>query len=356
MNSKASEVYSLCGENIASPISIEQLQENIKAMGQNLSDIADKIRGSGPIDFPEQIKIPGIKLIKVGLTVYDLKNQIRVLQAKADTFSQGISSENLHNQAESTIKTYKAKGAKVIPKKVVKLCKGYLKGSVPEEEFYHQFCIFKLQEIQTQMEGLKNSMKKPTESSWNDTDELAGISNYAPDDPELLDWLAAGGNYGVVAGPFKDGDKVLSRLVLIDLDDFDRINELGLLDGWPETFSVRSGRRAPEGRHLYYMVLGVPEDVKGKIKLKEGDHELGEIKINESQCVGPGSWHPSGRRYEIVNPAEIAVIDWEKVQELADKCKGSGKVQSGQRPAAPGKKVKGNAWEDQIRTGVDSSP
>jgi len=73
-------------------------------MGQNLSDIADKIRGSGPIDFPEQIKIPGIKLIKVGLTVYDLKNQIRVLQAKADTFSQGISSENLHNQAESTIK------------------------------------------------------------------------------------------------------------------------------------------------------------------------------------------------------------------------------------------------------------
>jgi len=354
MNSKALELYSFCGENIGSPVSIEELHEKVKTMAQNLSEITKEIRVFGPIALSEQIRIPGIKLIKVGLTANRLEAQTRTLQGNADISSYVSSSKDLHVIAESTINLYKKCGKKFIPKEIVKLCKGYLNGSVPEDEFYHQISIFRLQQSLAQMEDLKNSMKRPTESSWSDTGELDGISNYTYDDPELLDWLAAGGNYGVVAGPFKDGGEVLSNLVLIDLDDFDRINDLGLLQGWPETFTVKSGRMAPEGRHLYYMVVDVPVDVKGKIKLWEADHELGEIKLNASQCVGPGSWHPSGRRYEVVNPAEIAVISWEKIQELADKCQStSGKVhtgKTGQKPAATGKKSKKNAWEDQIKT------
>jgi hypothetical protein len=350
MNSNVSEVYSFCGENVPSPISIDKLIGDIKSLGNKLSAIAKEIKTNDPIEIPNQIQIPGIKLIKVGLTPNRLEDQIRKLQVNADLSSYVSSSEDLHTIANSSISLYKRGGKNAIPKEIVKLCKGYLGGSVPENEFYHQISIFRLQQSLTQMENLKNQLKNPTESSWQDTDELDGVSNYSYNDPDLLDWLAAGGNYGVVAGSFKDGNEILGRMVLIDLDDYDRVQKLGLLEGWPETFTVKTGRRDPAGRHLYYLVSDVPEGLKGKIKLWEADHELGEIKLNASQCVGPGSWHPSGRRYEVVNPAEIAVISWEKIQELADKCQSSGKTQQVQRSAAPGKKSKRVSWEDKIRT------
>lgn len=68
MNSKALELYSFCGGNIGSPVSIEELHEKVKAMAQSLSKMAKEIIVSGPIALSEQIRIPGIKLIKVGLT------------------------------------------------------------------------------------------------------------------------------------------------------------------------------------------------------------------------------------------------------------------------------------------------
>lgn len=355
MNSNASEVYSFCGENLPAPLSIGDLQNKIEVLEKHLYGLSDEIKANGPINIAAQLRVPGIKFIKVGLTANKLEEQIKRIVINADISSYISSPENLKTIAQSSIDLYKKKGKKVIPEDIVRLCKGYLKGSVPENEFAHQIYLFRLKDGQTKLEDLKNSMKKPTESSWQNTDELDDISNYSYDDPELMGWLAAGGNYGVVACPFRDGSEVLSNLVLIDLDDYDRINELELLEGWPETFTVRTGRMAPEGRHFYYMVLDVPDDLKGKITLWEADHSLGEVKINASQCVGPGSLHPSGRRYEVVSPADIAIISWEKIQELIDQCQStSGKKiktgQTGHDHGVSGKKSKKNSWEDQIRT------
>lgn len=355
MNDNAIELYNFCGENLHTPLSIEKLQKNIEFLEQHLYGLIEEIKANGPINIADQLRVPGIKFIKVGLTANKLEEQIKRIVVNADISNYISSPEDLKTIAQSTIGIYKKKGKKAIPEDIVRLCKGYLKGSVLKDEFAHQIYLFRLKDGQTKLEDLKNSMKKPTESSWQNTDELDDISNYSYDDPELMGWLAAGGNYGVVACPFKNGDEVLSNLVLIDLDDYDRINELKLLQGWPETFTVRTGRMAPEGRHFYYMVLDVPEDLKGKITLWEADHSLGEVKLNASQCVGPGSLHPSARRYEVVNPSDIAVISWEKIQELIDQCQSTSgkKIKTGQTDhdnGVSGKKSKKNSWEDQIRT------
>jgi len=80
----------------------------------------------------------------------------------ADISNYISSPKDLKTIARSSIDVYKKKGKKAIPEDIVKLCKGFLKGSVPEDEFAHQIYLFRLKDGQTKLEDLKNSMKKPT--------------------------------------------------------------------------------------------------------------------------------------------------------------------------------------------------
>src|SRR6266566_3181144 len=132
--------------------------------------------------------------------------------------------------------------------------------------------------------------KRPVERQWTTT------NNYRFDRPKLQDWLAKRGNYGVCCG--------YGSLVVVDSDDpsiAERSQEkLGA------TFRVRSG--SGRGFHDYFTVGGMQ---KKEIFERDGKH-LGEAQFVGQMVVGPGSVHPSGGLYEIVNDAAIRNVTVEK--------------------------------------------
>jgi hypothetical protein len=88
--------------------------------------------------------------------------------------------------------------------------------------------------------------KRPIDQDWQET------ANYQFDSPSLLQHLQDGGNYGIICGP--------GEVRVLDCDELARLEELGVLAKFPQTFAVQS--RA--GRvHRYYLI---PE-LKKKIVL-----------------------------------------------------------------------------------------
>ncbi len=154
---------------------------------------------------------------------------------------------------------------------------------------------------------IRKREKKPFESKWQSE------NNYSAEDPSLLGHLAGGGNYGIACG--------FGGLVVFDSDNEERFKELGVINKLPRTFTVRTGGG---GTHRYYFC---PE-LKDKITLfdpimnepKHPGHplHLGEIQSNGQQVVGPGSIHPNGNQYEVIDDWEIAEIS---LAELMDAIK-----------------------------------
>jgi len=128
MNDIASEVYSFCGEHLPAPLSIDELQKNIEVLEQHLYGLVEEIKANGPINIADQLKVPGIKFIKVGLTANKLEEQIKRIVVNADISNYISSPKDLKTIAQSSIDIYKKKGKKAIPEDIVRLCKGYLKG------------------------------------------------------------------------------------------------------------------------------------------------------------------------------------------------------------------------------------
>lgn len=139
-------------------------------------------------------------------------------------------------------------------------------------------------------------------------------ANYPPDQVNLVSHLKRGGNYGTFPASG-------SSVVIIDADEFGRVNELGALDGFPETFTVESGSSTAEHRkaHLYYEIDGPPLVGKRPFLDPETGEHLGEVfaqhpETAKGYVVGPGCLHPSGERYRIVADLPIARISpelWE---------------------------------------------
>lgn len=131
---------------------------------------------------------------------------------------------------------------------------------------------------------IRGGDKRPFEPGWQK-------EGYVFDDPKLVNHS---GNYGVVCG--------FGGLVVLDVDEPVRIKALVDHHTLPNTFTVRTGGG---GYHFYF----VSPDIKEKIVLRDanGDH-LGELQATGSQVVGPGSTHPNGNAYAIVNDVPIAEI------------------------------------------------
>jgi hypothetical protein len=97
-------------------------------------------------------------------------------------------------------------------------------------------------------------------------------------------------NYGVGGGP--------SNLTIVDVDT--GIPNATALKNWmqsiglPETFTVQTGRDGQFGAHLYYSgaVKTTPYQIEGVV---------GELRGIGAYVVGPGSIHPSGKKYTIIN-------------------------------------------------------
>ena len=116
-------------------------------------------------------------------------------------------------------------------------------------------------------------------------------------------------NYGVGGGP--------SNLTIIDVDkgipNYAALRAWMETQGLPETFIVQSGR-AGFGAHLYYSgaVPTTPYDMDGVV---------GELRGNGAYVVGPGSIHPDGNRYTIINDVDIVPLPDKFIALAADKKK-----------------------------------
>lgn len=149
--------------------------------------------------------------------------------------------------------------------------------------------------------------KPAIEKGWQTT------ANYAYDDPRLLAHIAAGGNYGVMPA---------GGVCILDADKTDRLMEMGVLDRLLDTFVVKTGRKDGFGSHFY---LRCPDAPAKKFILRDPEtrEDLGDLRGSghKSFCVGPGSVHPSGGRYEVVNDAPLVEIPWAELKALVvDPC------------------------------------
>ena len=159
----------------------------------------------------------------------------------------------------------------------------------------------------TRFTVILNGNKKPEGKDWSGPNG----ANYGINDAPLAGYLAEGHNYGVLCGH--------AGITVPDLDDLSALEELGILQKLPAALQARTGRG---GLHLY---LDCPE-LENQIglyhpSLKDEDGEplhLGEIQSRGQQVVGPGSIHPNGNRYEIINDAPILKISKDDLLKIFD--------------------------------------
>ena len=133
--------------------------------------------------------------------------------------------------------------------------------------------------------------KQPIDKGWTKPENLMSA-----DDPKLQEWLADGGNYGVVAG---------RGLAILDSDTRELIDLT--IDKLPNTFTVQSP--GSKGCHSYFH-----SRLEKAIRLRDKDGEnVGDIQGLGKMVVGPGSIHPNGRPYLITNDVPLAKITKEEL-------------------------------------------
>jgi len=133
--------------------------------------------------------------------------------------------------------------------------------------------------------------KEPIDQGWP-TNPLNA------DDPKLLQWLKEGGNYGVVTG---FGLTILET----DIPQLQEVAKTKL----PETFTVLSPGH--QGWHLYYI-----SSLDKPIRLRDEKGEsVGEVQGPGKMVLGPGSVHPNGKVYQIVNDRPLAQVTREQLIE-----------------------------------------
>lgn len=139
---------------------------------------------------------------------------------------------------------------------------------------------------------VKAQTKKPFEMNWtNNLYSYDKIQNFFPQE-----------NYGVICGH--------NNLAVIDCDS-DKLVKI-VSEKLPKTFTIQTGGG---GKHFYYFV----PDLKKKLILNDPDvasaeeSHLGEVQFIGQQVVGPGSTHPNGKKYEIVENSDIQEISLEKL-------------------------------------------
>jgi len=152
---------------------------------------------------------------------------------------------------------------------------------------------------QLQLDDLKfiliaEKSKIPIETDWTNS------NNYKYNDPKLLEHLNSSGNYGVLCGA--------GKLVIVDIDDISIIDKMNKL--FPNTLTIKTGG----GKRHYYLKLEGDID-QNYIVLKNG---AGELRVKNCQVVAPGSFHPSGTTYQILNDNPIQIITKKELYKLLE--------------------------------------
>ena len=135
---------------------------------------------------------------------------------------------------------------------------------------------------------IKHKNKAPFEMQWQK------IRNYSPKHKRIE---LHKGNLGIVAG--------FGGLIIIDVDD---ISLTADFDKKIKTFSVKTGSG---GRHYYFTCNEQFENSYYVLGEKQG-----ELRCKNAQVVCPGSTHPSGNKYKVLNDSPIQNISKKQIREL----------------------------------------
>lgn len=170
-------------------------------------------------------------------------------------------------------------------------------------------------------------------------------NQYTADKLESLFPYYPGCNYGVL---YK------TDLACLDVDDAGRLNELGVIDRLPETFTVMSGRTSSTGLHVYLRIPAAPAAAKIILRDPETGDDLGDIRLPGSPFynVGPGSIHPASRRaYTVLHDLPIAATSWADLAAALDPVSWSLKEPQKERIAAR-QAAKKSSWADAYNLSV----
>lgn len=132
---------------------------------------------------------------------------------------------------------------------------------------------------------VEKGTKKPFQIGWQN-------KKIRFDSQELLNHISNGGSYGVMGG----GEK---KLLIVDFDN-KKVQE-ELINKLPETFTVKTGSGMI---HKYFF-----SDNAESFKIFDEDmNTLVDVQGEGKQGIAPGSIHPNGNKYELLEDKEIAFI------------------------------------------------
>jgi len=153
----------------------------------------------------------------------------------------------------------------------------------------------KLQDKRFRFLEIRPGTKKPKEDDWNIT------YNYKYDDPEFVDYLKTAKSYGIACR--------YGYLAIVDCDTKDVASDIRLK--LPDTLIVKTGKE--DGLHFYFII----KNLKDKIVMTDDNNvHHGEVQWKGQQCIAPGSLHPSGKLYTVVNDVKIAEITEEELNDV----------------------------------------
>ena len=162
-----------------------------------------------------------------------------------------------------------------------------------------------LQKPEFRFVKLKPFEKKAFEIGWTKT------TNYSFGSGSLLSWIAKGGNYGVSTG--------IGGLLVVDIDNVERMKELGILERMPETYTVRT---RSGGLHFYYICADFDKKrimydlVKTQTYVSGGKESRGYMHLGEMQWMGQQVVGPTSRYREIEPPDTVRIQLWKEENAL----------------------------------------
>ena len=140
---------------------------------------------------------------------------------------------------------------------------------------------------------VKAKSKVPNDKDWQNS------ANFGFADPMITEWIRKA-NYGVACG--------YGGILVIDADTQEIVDKVEATEH-ANTFTVKTGSG---GRHYYYITDSFPKTHP----LNKGNENVGHIRWQRGQVVGPGSTHPNGNKYEIAKNLPIREIKGTQIIEL----------------------------------------
>jgi len=155
-----------------------------------------------------------------------------------------------------------------------------------------------LQDKRLRFVKIQAGRKKPFEEGWQE------YNNYKYDESEFQEYLKDAKSYGILC---------TNGLAILDIDvktkDKSLLNKILIEGKLPSTFTTKTGSG---GFHFYFWI----PDLDKKIVLNKKGKHYGELQAVNAQCLGPGSLHPTGTKYEIYNDSEIKQIKFNEIDSV----------------------------------------